>query len=115
MSLLKHRTNISCCTVYLYTNMALNNNVECHKSVEKYMRDIAFSHSFSPKYVKKVRPGHLSSVIQQQKYAERQLCKAQNKLATAPPSWGIEQLEEDVWAWTIFSQTVLPMLSFLDD
>jgi hypothetical protein len=95
--------------------MACNSNGECNKSVEKYLSDIKFSHSFSPKCVKKVKPGHLSSVVQQQKYAERQLCKAQMKLATAPPSKRKEQLEDDVWAWGIFSQTVLPMLSFLDE
>lgn len=77
--------------------------------------DIKFSHSFNPKQVKRVRPGHLSSVSQQLKYAQRRLFQVQQQLAKAPLGERIDKLEEEVWAWSIFSQTVLPMLSFLDD
>jgi hypothetical protein len=95
--------------------MSCNGNGEYTKSVNKYLTDIEFSHSFNPKRVKKVRPGHLSSVLEQQKYAERQLHKAQKQLASTPACRKTEKLKEEVWAWEIFSQTVLPMLSFLDD
>lgn len=81
------------------------------KSLADNLFDIQFSHSFNPKIIKKVKPGYLSSVHQQRKYAESKLHKVQHKLACTPTN----KLEEDEWAWRIFSQTVLPMLSFLDE
>lgn len=85
------------------------------RSVDDDLNSIEFSHSFSPKTIKRVRPGHLSSVSQQLKYAESKMQQVQQQYALTPIKRRTEKLEEEVWAWTIFSQTVLPMLSFLDD
>ena len=98
--------------------MAFNNGnpfVGYQKSLEENLFDIEFSHSFNPMQIKKVKPGYLSSVYEQRKYAENKLQQMQQKLACTPLYKRTDMLEEEVWAWGIFSQTVLPMLSFLDE
>ena len=83
--------------------------------------DVWFSSSYSPRHLRKVRAGYLSSVAQQQKYAEKKLQQVERELQVVRMQSDTfnkakkEQLEEDVWAWSIFSQTILPMLSFLDE
>jgi hypothetical protein len=88
-----------------------NTFVGYQKSLKENLFDIKFSQSFNPKQIKTVQPGYLSSVYQQRKYAECRFKQLQQKLANK----STDILEEEVWAWGIFSQTVLPMLSFLDE
>lgn len=85
------------------------------RSFEDIMLDIEFTHSFNPMYIRKVKPGHLSSIAQQRRFAESKFLNVQRQLANAPTSKFRKRLEDDVWAWGIFASTVLPMLSFLDD
>jgi hypothetical protein len=85
------------------------------KSMEDIMLDIEFSHSFNPTHIRKVKPGHLSSITQQRRFAESKFISVQRQLANTPASKKREMLEDDMWAWGIFANTVLPMLSFLDD
>lgn len=85
------------------------------RSIEENLSIIEFSHFFNPKQFKEAKPGHLSSISQQRRYAEYRLYHVQQQLDRTPLWKRTEYLKEEVWAWEIFAQTVLPMLSFLDD
>lgn len=81
--------------------------------IEKYVKDIAFSASYNPTHIKVAESGYLSNIKGQREYAERRLMvlKKSNQRALAITN----AMQEEEWAWEIFSKLVLPMLEFVDE
>lgn len=81
--------------------------------IEKYLRDIAFSASYNPSKIKVACPGYLGNVKGQLECANYRLMNVKRKRERA--SVKTDAMHEDEWAWEIFSQLVLPMLTFVDE
>ena len=69
----------------------------------------------SPKTVRKAKDDRILNVRNQLAYAQQRYKEVLHNVALTPSHKITPKIEEDVWAWGIFSETVLPMLSFLDD
>lgn len=82
-------------------------------NIDKYVNDIAFSASYNPACIKVTGNSYLSSIKGQREYAERRLMvvKKSNQRALVTTN----AMQEEEWAWEIFSQLVLPMLEFIDE
>lgn len=90
--------------------MEQKNTTAC---VEKYLKDIAFSASYNPSKIKVTCPGYLGTVRGQIEYANYRLMNVKKAMQRA--SVKTDAMQDDEWAWEIFSQVVLPMLTFVDE
>ena len=69
----------------------------------------------TPQTVKLAKDDRILNIKNHLVYAEQKYKEVLHKVAIIPAHNITPKMEDDVWAWEIFSQTVLPMLSFLDD
>lgn len=84
-----------------------------YASIEKSLKAIAFSSSYNPSHIRVAYPGYLSDIKGQREYAEKKLKIARKVAENTVVKTKVMQEEE--WAWEIFSQVVLPMLEFVDE
>lgn len=63
---------------------------------------------------KQAKPGN-SSIHEQLMFAQRKYQEVLAQQNNTPKHLHSKKSEEDVWAWGMFSETVLPMLLFVDD
>lgn len=66
--------------------------------------------SWSPKKVVKY-----NSIQEQCDFAALKYDKVLNNFMTTPCCNITSKMEEDIWAWGIFTETILPMLKFIDE
>jgi hypothetical protein len=74
--------------------------------------------NITPRGVKRIREAkndRLASIQSQLVYAQKKYQEVLLKVSTVPTEMLTAKDEEEVWAWGMFSETVLPMLLFIDD
>lgn len=69
---------------------------------------------YSPRSPRK-SPVKYNNIQEQLDFANYKYQEVLNKYMRTPCKYITEKQEEDVWAWGIFSEVVLPMLKIVDD
>lgn len=69
---------------------------------------------YSPRSPRK-SPVKYNNIQEQLDFANSKYDEVLNKYMRTPCRYITEKQEEDVWAWGIFSEVVLPMLKIIDD
>jgi hypothetical protein len=73
---------------------------------------VSYPRVFSPSARKN---GSTNSVHEQLEFAKLKYESVMRIYNSTPPHRISAKLQDDVWSWGLFSQTVLPMLTFIDE